>query len=242
MRIFDRIRLQDLERRNMQLWVLAIGMILVLAGGLALHMYALAFPADSPMSRRAMLQGMIGFGALALLFVGYLIDRQVVIAKLRRELEDERKRNVERRTQGSKELLATLSGPGQFCERLALELQRATDRQTPLSGLTILLEVSPDLAGSEGLYSAFGEAVKAMINRLRGEDSIYQFAPGVFAVLLPGAGAEPARRVAVRVADALNEAMGASKRYSFDIHVTNFPDQAKTAPEMEKLMHAPSAR
>ena len=42
MLIFDRIRLQDIDRRSWQLWVLAIVMILVLAGGLALHMYTLA--------------------------------------------------------------------------------------------------------------------------------------------------------------------------------------------------------
>jgi len=42
MLIFDRVRLQDIDRRNWQLWVLAIAMILILAGGLALHMYTLA--------------------------------------------------------------------------------------------------------------------------------------------------------------------------------------------------------
>jgi hypothetical protein len=41
------------------------------------------------------------------------------------------------------------------------------------------------------------------------------------------------------VADGLNDAMAISKRYSFDIRITSFPDQAKTAPEMEKLMRSP---
>jgi GGDEF domain-containing protein len=242
MLIFDRIRLQDLDRRNMQLWVLAIVMILVLACGLALHMYTLASGTAWSLSRRAMLQGIIGFGALALLFVGYLIDRQMVIARLRKELEDEKKLNRARRTRGNKELLQSMFGPSQFSDRLALELQRASQSQMPLSGLTISLEVSPDLAGSEEIYSAFGEAVKAMMNRLRGEDSIYQFTSGVFGILLPGTMAETARGVAVRVADALNDAMGISKRYSFDIHITNFPNQATTAPQMEKVMRAPGAR
>ena len=241
MLIFDRIRLQDLDRRNWQLWVLAIVMILVLAGGLALHMYTLASTAELSFSRRAMLEGIVGFCALAVLFVGYLIDRQVVISRLRRELNEEKKHNLERRTQGNKELLQTLFGPGQFCERLALELQRAANSKLPLAGLTISLEVSPGLSGVEEIYSAFGEAVKAMMGKLRGEDCIYQFTSGVFGILLPGTGAELARGVAIRVADALNEAMGVSKRYSFDIHITNFPDQVKTAPEMEKVMRAPHA-
>jgi hypothetical protein len=242
MMIFDRIRLQDIDRRNWQLWFLAVLMILVMASGLALHMYTLASTPGFWLSQRTVLKGVIGFCALAVLFVGYLIDRQMVIARLRKALVDEKKHNLERRTQGNKELLQTLFGPGQFCDRLALELQRATNSKLPLAGLTISMEVAPSLLDSEEIYSAFGEAVKAMMHRLRGEDSIYQFTSGVFGIILPGTGEEVARGVAIRVADALNEAMGISKRYSFEIHITTFPDQAKNAPEMEKLMRAPRAR
>jgi uncharacterized membrane protein len=242
MLIFDRIRVQDIDRRIWQLWVLAIAMILILAGGLALHMYTLATGSGFALSRREMLQGIFGFCVLAILFAGYLIDRLMVIAHLRKELADEKKHNLQRRTQGNKELLKTLFGPGQFCDRLALELQRATHAELPLSGLTISLEVSPSLSETEEIYSAFGEAVKAMMGRLRGEDSIYQFTSGVFGILLPGTSSDVARSVAVRVADGLNEAMGISKRYSFDILITNFPDHVKTAIEMEKLMRAPLQR
>lgn len=242
MRIFDRVRLQDVDRRTWQLWVLAIVMILILASGLALHMYALASGAGYWLTRRALLEGIIGFCVLAMLFAGYLIDRLVVIARLRQELSEEKKRNLELRTQGNKELLQTLFGPSQFCDRLALELQRAAKSKLPVSGLTISLEVSPDLSDGDEVYSAFGEAVKAMMHRLRGEDSIYLFTSGVFGILLPGTGSELARRVAVRVADALNEAMGMSKRYSFDIHVTNFPEHARNALEMERLMREPLER
>jgi hypothetical protein len=238
MTVFDQIRLQDIDRRNWQLWVLAMVMILILAGGLALHMYTLADTPGFSLSRRTVVQGIMAFCVLAILFVGYLIDRQAVITRLRRELADEKKRNLERRTRGNKELLRTLFGPGQFCDRLALELQRATNSKLPLSGLTISLEVSSDLSDTDEIYSAFGEAVKAMMHRLRAEDSIYQFTSGVFGILLPGTEGEVARGVAVRIADGLNEAMGISKRYSFDINITTFPEQAKSALEMEKLMRA----
>jgi predicted signal transduction protein with EAL and GGDEF domain len=242
MLIFDRIRLQDLDRRNWQLWILAIVMIVVLAGGLALHMYTLATAPGLSLSRGAMLEGIISFCVLALLFVGYLIDRQMVIDHLRKELGEERNLNLERRMKGNKELIQTLVGPGQFCDHLAMELQHATNRRRSLAGLTISLEVSPDLSDVDDVYSTFGAAVKAMMGKLRAEDSIYQFTPGVFGILLPGAGPDMARGVAVRVADGLNEAMGYSKRYSFEIHITNYPDQAKTAPEMERMMRAPRDR
>lgn len=238
MMVFDRIRLQDIDRRNWQLWVLAIVMILVLAGGLLLHMYSLASTPGVSLSQRTMLQSMIGFSALAILFVGYLIDRQLVITNLRRDLENEKSLNLERRTRGNKELLQTLSGPGQFSDRVALEIQRAANSRLPLSGLTIALEVSPNISDTEEIYSAFGEAVKAMMHRLRSADSIYQFASGVFGVLLPGTEGDLARGVAVRIADSLNEVMGTSKRYAFDIRITNFPGHTKAAREMEALMRA----
>jgi GGDEF domain-containing protein len=242
MRIFDRVRLQDIDRRGRQLWGLAIVMILILAIGLAVHMYALASQEGFWLTPRTAGGGILAFCALAVLFAGYLLDRLIVISRLRRELSEERKRNTELRAQSNKELLETLFGPNQFCDRLALELQRAAQSKQPLSGLTISLEVSQDTTGGEEIYSAFGEAVKAMMIKLRGEDSIYQFSSGVFGLLLRSTGSELARGVAVRVADALYEAMGVSKRYSFDIRVTSFPDHAKSADEMEKLMREPLYR
>jgi GGDEF domain-containing protein len=239
MMIFDRVRLQDLDRRGLQLWVLAIAMILILAGGLALHMYTLASAEPFAVSRRAMLEGLFAFCVLAVLFVGYLIDRHLVIEHLRRQLEEEKQHNLILRTRDSKELLQTLLGPGQFCDRLALELQRAAHSKAPLSGLTVSLGFSQEHPETEEVLAAFGEAVKAMLNKLRSEDSIYQFTSGVFGILLPGSASDVAHNVAVRVADGLNEAMGASKRYSFDIVITNFPEHVKTAPQMEQVMRAP---
>jgi GGDEF domain-containing protein len=94
---------------------------------------------------------------------------------------------------------------------------------------------------TDEVFPTFGEAVRAMMHKLRGEDSIYQFTSGVFGILLPRTTSTEARRVAVRVADGLTEAMGASRRYSFDIRITSFPEHAKTAKEMEALMSLPAA-
>jgi GGDEF domain-containing protein len=236
MQVFDQIHLQDMERRDWQLWVLALVMILILAGGVALLLYFFISPQSITLSGRTTLRGIFGFCVLTLLFVGYLIERQLVIGRLRRELRDERQRNIQLRSQDNKELLQTLFGRGQFCDRLALELKRAENSKLPLSGLTISLEVAPTVSVTDEVFSTFGEAVKAMMHKLRGEDSIYQFTSGIFGILLPGTGSQEARRVAVRVAEGMTQTMGVSKRYSFDIRVTSFPEQAKTAQEMEAMM------
>src|SRR5208282_5878739 len=109
--IFDRIRLRDLDRRDWQLWALAMVMIIILAAGMALLMYSLVVREGITIASRTTLRIIFGFCLLAVLFVGYLIDRQVVIARLRRELAEEKKRNIELRARSNKELLATLFGP-----------------------------------------------------------------------------------------------------------------------------------
>jgi hypothetical protein len=235
MHFFDQIRLKDVDRRDWQLWVLTLAMILILAGGLALLMYSLIPPIAILPSDRALLRYVFGFCVLNVLFVGYLIDRHRVIARLRKELNEERSHNLQLRNRGSRELLQTLLGPHQFHERLALEFERATRAGEPLSALTVFLEalslpVTPDV------YLSFGEAAKAILFTLRPEDSVYQFSPGLFRILLPRTASANARRVAVRVAGGLFDAMGPSKRYSFDVRVTSFPEHAKTAQEMDDLM------
>ena len=235
MRVFDRIRLKDVDRRDWQLRVLAVAMIVILAGGLALLMYSVVSPGSLMVSERTMLRCFFGFCLLTLLFVGYLIDRQVVIAHLRKELSEERARNLELRKRGSQELLQTLLGPGQFYDRLGLELERANQSGQPLSALTISLEALNHPVTPE-VYLSFGEAAKSMLFKLRAEDSIYKFSPGVFRVLLPKTASADARRVAVRVAGGLFDVVGPSKRYSFDIRVTSFPEHAKSVREMESMM------
>jgi len=235
MHVFDRIRLKDVDRRDWQLRALAVAMIVILAGGLALLMYTTVSPDSLMMNERTMLRCFIGFCVLTLLFVGYLIDRQILIAHLRKELSEERARNVELRKRGSRELFETLLGPGQFYERLGLELDRANQSGQPLSALTISLEALHQPVTPE-VYLSFGEAAKAMLFKLRAEDSIYKFSPGVFRVLLPKTPSADARRVAVRVAGGLFDVIGPSKRYSFDIRVTSFPEHAKSVREMADLM------
>ena len=235
MQVFDRIRLKDVDRRDWQLWVLTLAMILILAGGLALLMYSLVPPNNVLLNEQTMLMCVFGFCILNLLFVGYLIDRHRVIARLRRELNEERSYNLHLRNRGSQEVLQTLLGPGQFHERLALELEHATRAGLPLSALTVSLEAH-DRAVAPESYLTFGEAAKEMLFKLRPEDSIYQFSPGVFRILLPRTASPDAQRVAVRVAGSLVDVMGPSRRYSFDVRVTSFPEHARTAREMDALM------
>jgi hypothetical protein len=45
-------------------------------------------------------------------------------------------------------------------------------------------------------------------------------------------------QVASRVAEGLADASGASNRFTFDLQVVNYPQQASTAYEMERIANA----
>ncbi len=244
MRIFDRIDRDLLDRRDSQLWMLAIAMIFILATGLAVLMYPAVsnFPEEvsGPILRRIF----VGFCALSGLLVGYLIDRHLTIRRLRRELVEEHRRNKELREAGSEDILSSLPGFGQFQDRLSMEFRRASRSQTALSLLVVHVTTSEKLNDPVEIREAQADAAKTLLRKLRGEDSIHQISPGVFGIVLPGLARAQATRVLERLAEGLHDASGASARFRFDIRASSYPEDAATAREMEEIARAglPQAR
>src|ERR1700730_876037 len=79
MHIFDEIRVQNLERRQFHLTMLASMTIAVLAAGVAILMYPTIFSQDLLVSRLTFQFAFYGFCCLSVLLVGYLWDRQITI-------------------------------------------------------------------------------------------------------------------------------------------------------------------
>ncbi len=231
--IFDRIDPRNLNRREWELWMLALTVILILAVGMALLMYPAALSNDLVVSGSTKRKIFFGFCALSVLLVGYFLDRQIVISHLRQRVEEEHRRFVAMRHEASVDLLATLPGFTPFCDRLTMELRRAASTHLPLSLLVVQLEPSPKLPDKNEIDTAFGDAAKALTRKLRAEDSIYRFRRGVFAIVLPGVGTADAYRISSRFMEGLHDASGASTRFLFDVHVINYPEHAGTAREME---------
>jgi len=209
--------------------------ILVLAAGMALLMYPAAFSSPVILTGMTLRKAFFGFCALAILLVGYLFDRQLVIRELRRELMEEQARNVHIRHQASAELLETLPGFGHFQDRLAMEYRRATTTHQSLSMLIVSLMPSYALSDPKEIDASYGDAAKAVLRRLRREDSIYRFQGGVFGIVLPGTTGNEAYRVSERLAEGLRDACGASDRFTFDLRVVNYPEHTASAREMEQV-------
>lgn len=234
MHLFDRIDPAKLERRDTQLWILAITMIAILATGIALLIYPSAFTMPIVLSGVFLKRIFFSFCALALLVVGYLMDRRIVVGRLRARLREEESRARRMLNEASGDLLASLPGVEHFRDRLAMEYRRAANAQLPLSLLLVRLTPSSRLNDAGDITTAYGDAAKAMLRKLRGEDSIYLFHPGIFGVVLPGVRAEDARRVGARLGEGLTDASGVSDRFSFILRSTNFPENVASAHEMEQ--------
>jgi len=233
MRIFDHVDPLNLERSETHLWGLSLVTIFTFAVAIAVLMYPPVFLQPVTFSGGALRNMFVGFCVLAGLHFGYLLDRHVVIARLRRELEGERKKVAQVRHEASASLLESLPGFAQFQDQLAMEYRRASSTHQSLSLLVVALKSSSNLAESTEASTAIGDAAQALIRKLRGEDSIYLIGANNFCVVLPRVNSETARLVSRRLSEGLLDASGASNRFSFEIHALNYPADVQSAREIE---------
>jgi len=235
MRIFDEINRQTLDRREWHLWVLAMVVILILTAGLALVMYPAVFPAMGASGGDFMRRSFAGFCVLCFLLEGYLLDRQLVIRRLRRELAEEQQLKRRILEEASADLVGSLPGITHFQDRLTMEYRRSTNTRQALSLLVVNVTPTPELQRAGGMAPLLGDAAKVLIRRLRREDSMYLFRLGVFGVLLPGMTGDQANHVAERLQEGLMDASGAGDRFTAEIRMINYPEHTISGKELEQL-------
>ena len=227
--------LDHLERRELQLTILAAVIVLVLAGGLAAFMYPLVFlhPVGNKWTLRV---AFFGFCGLTFLFVGYLLERQRTVRQLKQQILTELERNVTLQQQASVDLLHSMPDQNHFWDRLTMEYRRAMTMQKTLS--LLLVKAKPANASaknSEDNSAAWSDAAKAMSRKLRPTDSIYRLATDTFALVLPETDVLNAKRVAIRLQEEL-QTVRAKHSVSFDITAHNYPEHVKSAHELEDIV------
>jgi len=183
--MLNRKDLEHLERRELQLTILSAVFVLVQAAGLAVLMYPLVFVRADDGNKWTLRVAYFGFCVLTLLFVGYLLDRQRLVRKLKQDLLEQLERNVQLRQQASVDILQSMPGQDHFWDRLAMEHRRAMTMHKTLSLLLVQSKRSSGPGTAEQKTAAAGDAAKAMSRKLRPTDSIYNLSPDIFAVVLP---------------------------------------------------------
>lgn len=234
MQVFDKVNQQTIDHRDRQLSILALIMVVVLGGGIAVLMYPTVFGKAEVIPVAPSKTLFFGFCALCILMVIYLINRMVVVRNLRASLAAEHEQLALALQKSSAELLGTLMGFSHFQDRLTMDFRRAAQTSEPLS--LLLVRVKPTRLFSRGPQAevALGDAAKVLHRKLRTEDSLYRLASHVFGIVLPGATQALAQQTAHRLGEGLADASGASNRYTTEIQVVNYPEQASAASEMER--------
>jgi GGDEF domain-containing protein len=111
--------------------------------------------------------------------------------------------------------------------------RRAAQTGEPLSLVLVRLKPSPMFDNPPEVSVALGDAAKALVRKPRTDDSLYHLSSVAFAMVLPNTCGAEMNQLAGRVAEGLADASGASNRFTFDMQVVNYPEQASTSYEME---------
>lgn len=234
MQVFDKIDPLALERREFQLGILAISTIAIMATGLAAFMYQTVFsipvPMGDPLTRRVF----FAFCAMSILMIGYLLNRQFVIYRLRARLADDKSRLIKIRSQACADLLKTLPGLARFQDRLAMDFRRCANSKESLSVLLYLVTPNPKISDDNQLTDTYGDAAKALLLKMRKGDSLYLFESGTFAIVLPGFNASSANRLAERFSRSLEDASSSQSQFTFNSRVINYPEEFSSARDMEQ--------
>src|ERR1700730_19278999 len=108
MQVSNKINLDNIESRNVQLILLACAVIFILSAGLALLMSPAVFSHPLLLRGETLRVTFFGFCAVTVLLIAYLAERQMTILRLRRRVQEEQRKALEARLQASADLINAL--------------------------------------------------------------------------------------------------------------------------------------
>jgi len=232
MRVFSKITSDNLERREVHLTILTCSAIAILGIGMALLMYPAVFGGQAAPDRLLRV-AFVGFCVLCFLLAAYMWDRQEMIRRLRRQLDQSRRQVAEVQKQASVELLNTLPNFSLFQDCLPMEFRRTVATLHNLSVLVVSVKLPANATFSEGKgIGLLGDAAKVLSRKLRRQDSVYILAPACFGIVLPNVDMAAAKKVSHLIAEGLTDAAGAGNRFPYEISVVNYPVHASGASEL----------
>jgi len=235
MQVSNKINLDNMESRNVQLLLLACAVIFILSSGLALLMYPAVFSHPLVVRGETLRVSFFGFCVVSILLIAYLADRQMTISRLRRRVLEEQRQALEARGQASADLMNALPNLNSFRDRLPMEYRRAVSVNQNLAAFVIT--ITPADGCDPGEHSALiGDAAKSMGRKIRAEDSLYLLYPGYFGIVIPGRDGAVIRNIEHRLGEGLSDAAGVSNRFSYEIQIVRYPDNAKSAQELEEAV------
>jgi GGDEF domain-containing protein len=237
MKVFDHIDALEIDRREIHLRMLAFTVIMVLVLGLALMMYPSVFSKPMTLSGSTFQTVFFSFCTLSILLVGYLFDRHLLITRLRKRILAKENAIEIMQQEASKDFLASLPTVDTFTDRLAMEFRRVSRVEQPLSLIAVEIKLRPEICNPTENAIVLADAGRAILRKIRGDDSLFLLDSGVFAILLPRISTHTAELMKSGFEAELRETAGLEPRFSFNVLLTNYPDQSSSAHEMMENIH-----
>ncbi len=193
---------EQLEKRDWELWSIALILLTVFAGGVITFVY-LTTRADervNPLVLRFVWLLLFGFMALVLLLNIYLIDKKRALAQLRRRALEQELELEEHRAHALTDSLTETYNRRFFDEVAPKEVRRAVRANRPLS--VLLVDIDDFRRVNEELGHFIGDEVLREVaatlkSILRTSDYVFRFGGDEFLIVLPetnDAGAEVVTR------------------------------------------------
>ena len=232
----DTLRYEKLDRWQLQIGIFAVTAIVVLAAGITLLMYPLVFGSDPSLSTAGLRNCFWGFCALSFLLVMYVVERQLTIASLRRQMAADRLEATQNQRQAGIDLLKTIPKRSLFRDRLTMEYRRSVTTTTPLSIIVISIQMSVNVSQLPEGIAYLGDAARVISGKVRAQDSIYILGPAYFGVLLPGVNSDAAQDLVKRITEGLTDGAGVDNRYLFEVNVVSYPADASSDHELQEMV------
>lgn len=214
---------ERLDRLDWHLWALAVLLIFVLGTSLLSFMFPSTFwfgeEADIQRPQRAF----FGFCILLALVLVYLLQRQAIIRRLKRQLFQSQAESIKTRDEAAIQSFQTLPGMSQFRDSLAMEFLRASRSDSSLA--VVLITVPSATRESLGYIS------NALRSLLRHGESLYRLSDTGIGIILPGMELNKAASFATQAEGFIRLPKG-----ELDITVTAYPDQARSLKELEQRL------
>ncbi len=216
---------RELERRDWELWSIALLLLTVFAGGLLIYLYAeaTAEQALSPAATRFVWLVLFGLVALVILLNVYLIDRKRSLEQLRRHHWLQSQELEKEHEQVMRDPLTQVYNRRFFDEAIPREARRCDRTGRPLSFL--LVDVDDFKEVNQRLGHFVGDQILQTIAAvlqvtLRTSDMVFRFGGDEFLVVLPETPAEGAAIVNGRLRQRISQQTDIQERIGRAVTVT----------------------
>lgn len=218
----EEISWEALERQDWHLWILAILLMFVLGVSLLSFMFPSAFWFRDELAVSAPQRAFLGFCILLSLALVYMLQRQAMVRRLKRQLFQARAATTAAERKAVLQAFVTLPGMAQFRDMLAMEYRRAAT-----SGCTLALAMFSIRNPSR---EELGHVANMFRYMLRRGESLFRVAENALALLLP----RMSLRDAAAFASQAQEHMAAHfPEVDASVTVTAYPEDAAGLSELE---------